>query len=266
LKLVLAKTKVFWGYSIKYPTQTAAQDSIPIPPPTTALGALAAAYAKYLKLPETLIAGGRIYSTAAKLLLDGIVKYATSALITPVAVKHSDVTRNIMLIYQRHRESKYHFAAQAMSKVYATSIKNQLVLAYVVRDDQAELISKIAWGITAVGCKEGLVSVNEVAVYNIPASIVKAGTTAVTHFITPSELALCERSCTEVELCELTPQSYLAGRECSRKTYLVPLSPKARDVFGGSMKIRVKTDTLLLELPLTCNVKTSVLLPKEVVD
>jgi len=264
LKLVVIKTKVFWGYSIKYPTQTAAQDSIPIPPPTTALGALAAAYAKYLKLPETLRAGGRIYSTAARLLLDGVVKYATSALITPVAVKHSDVTRNIMLIYQRHKESRYHFAAQAMSKVYAPSVDNQLVLAYVVRDSQAELISKIAWGITTIGCKEGLVSVGEVAIYDIPATIARAGTTVETHFITPSELASCERSCTEVELCELSPESYLAGRACSRKSYLVPLSPRVRDIFGGSMQVKVKADALLLELPLTRSIKSAILLPKEV--
>jgi len=264
LKLVTVKASIFWGYSVKYPTQTAAQDSIPIPPPTTVLGALASAYARYLKLPEVLKVGKGVYSTAVKLLLDGVVKYATSALVTSVAVKQGDVVRNIILIYQRHKESRYHFAVQAVSKVYAPSSRGQLVLAYVVGDSQAELVSKVAWGITAVGCKEGLISVSEVLVHDVPTNVVKAGTPVDTYFITPSNIARCVRSCMEVELCKLTTESYLSGGLCPKECYLVPLSPGVRDVFGGLMRVETVREALVVDLPVADGLKTKVLIPAEV--
>lgn len=261
-KLVLVKSKIFWGYSIKYPTQTAAQDSIPIPPPTTTLGALAAPYAKYMKLPEALIIDGKTYSTAAKLLLDKVVKYCTSGIEDPNAVKYSDISRSIILPYQRYKERRFHFAAQSVSKIYAPSLDKRLLLAYLVNDNYVELVSKIAWGITSIGNKEGLISVDDVSVYDVR----KVSKPVVeTPFITPSSLAQCISGCIEVESCSLDVSSYSAGTICKNEIYLIPVCPDIKDLFGGQMKVSVSKDAAVVEITLNSG-STYIVLPKSNVD
>jgi len=262
-KVVLVKAKTLWGFSIKYPTQTAAQDSIPLPPPTTVLGALAVQYAKYNKLPEISRVGTKLYSTAAKLLTDRIVRYCTSGIKYPSVAKYNDINRSIMLMYQRHKEFKYHFAAQAMGKTYTLIPTNYMLLAYIVEDNYVELITKIAWGISSVGSREGLVSVTDVTSYdlkNITKGVID------THFITPSNIAECVKDCTEVELCVLTPESYLAGDICRSDKFLIPVHGGIRDVFGGSMRVKVTNNAMVFEVPLDNDEYTHIILPKEVIS
>lgn len=266
-KLVLVKTKVFWGYSIKHPTQTAAQDSTPLPPPTTVLGALASPYAKYKKLPEASRIGTRVYSTAVELLLNGVIKYCTSGITDPLAVKYSDVARNIMLIYQRHKVKDYHFAVQAMGKVYAPllgdELKSKLLLAYVVNDEYVELITKLAWGITSVGSKEGLVSVDDVTVHDL--KIVEHKKVVETPFITPTNVAECNAGCIELELCLLNAESYLAGEVCKTSRFLIPTYSGIKNLFGGCMKVNVGNNAIVSVLPLDSGA-IYIVMPKEVLN
>jgi len=265
-KLVLVKIKVFWGYSIKYPAQSAAQDSIPLPPPTTVLGALASPYAKYAKLPETLRIDAKAYSTAVKLLADGVVKYCTSGITDPLATKHSDMSRNVMLIYQRHKEKDYHFAAQAMGKVYAPlpnrGLGSRLLLAYVVSDECVELVTKLAWGITSVGGKEGIVSVDDVTVHEL--MVVNKGVVE-TPFITPASIAECNVGCMEVELCLLSTDSYLAGEVCKTGRFLIPTYPGVKNLFGGYMRVNVSANATVSKLPIDSGI-TYIVMPKEALD
>lgn len=267
VRLVLVKAKVFWGYSIKYPSQSAAQDSSPLPPPTTVLGALATPYAKYVKLPETSRIGAKTYSTAVKLLVNGVVKYCTSGITDPLAAKYSDIARNIMLIYQRHKEREYHFAAQAMGKVYAPlprdGLRSKLLLAYVVSDKYVELITKLAWGITSVGSKEGLVSVDEVTAHDL--KIVESRGVVETPFITPTSIAECNAGCTEVELCSLNAESYSAGEVCKTDRFLIPTYPAVKNLFGGYMKVNVGSNAAVAVLPLDYGV-TYIVMPKEAIS
>jgi len=262
-KIVLVKAKTLWGFSTRYPTQTAAQDSIPLPPPTTVLGALALQYARYSRLPETTTLGTKLYSSTVNLLTNKIIKYCTSGIKYPSVVKHSDVNRSIMLIYQKHKEFKYHFAAQAMSKAYTLIPENPILLAYIVEDSYVELISKLAWGISSVGSKEGLISVTDITIHDlkiITKNIVD------TPFITPSNIVECVKDCMEVELCVLTPESYLADSICKSGKFLIPVHGGIRDLFGGTMRVRISDNAVAIEVPLDSNEYSYLVLPKEVVS
>ncbi|MCX8186883.1 MAG: type I-A CRISPR-associated protein Cas5a [Sulfolobales archaeon] len=263
MKLIIAKAKVFWGYSIKQPTQTAAQDPIPLPPPTTVLGALASPYAKYLKLPEVVKVNNRNYSTAVKLLLDDVVRYSTSGLMDSTAVKYSDISKNIMLIYQRHKGKEYYFAVQAMGKVYTPTMRESLLLAFIVNKD-TELMSKLCWGITAIGNKEGLISVYDVATYDLKL-IENTNQLIETPFITPSRIARCEAGCVEIDLCTLSTDSYISGKVCTKEPYLIPVYREVKDLYGGSMSVRADKGASIVEVPLETR-KTYLLIPKEVVE
>ncbi|MEM1898807.1 MAG: type I-A CRISPR-associated protein Cas5a [Sulfolobales archaeon] len=265
MKLVVVKARIFWGYSIKQPTQTAAQDSIPLPPPTTVLGAIAAPYAKYFKLPETLKIGGNTYSTTAKLLIDDLIKYCSAGLLESTAVKYSDTSRSIMLIYQKHKERKYHFAAQAVGKVYTPSWKENLLLVYIVDDKYSELISKISWGIISLGSKEGIVSVCDVITSDVKKLEVR-NQLVKTPFITPSRIAFCEAGCAEIKLCRISPDSYLSGSVCVEEDYLVPIHPDVRDLYGGLMRVRPNDKAAVVEVPLGDGVKTYILVPEGVIS
>lgn len=262
-KVILVKARTLWGFSIKYPTQTAMQDSIPLPPPTTVLGALAAQYARYNKLPETLKIGTKLYSSAVKLLLDKIIKYCTSGLKYSSAIKYSDISRSIMLIYQRYKEPKFHFAAQSTSKVYTLMPESPLLLICVTEDPYAELIYKLAWGISSVGSKEGLVSVTDVALHDLKVVSKKV---VDTYFITPSNIAECVRNCIEVELCGLAPESYLADAVCKSTRFLIPVRGDIKNLFGGSMRVNVTDNAVVTEIPLDDKEYTYIVLPKEVIS
>ena len=74
-KMILrVKAGLSWGFMIHVPFQTASPQPIPYPPPTTLVGALAAAYARWKDYPETLLFNGRPYSFAVRLLLDKMVR------------------------------------------------------------------------------------------------------------------------------------------------------------------------------------------------
>ncbi|MEM1983564.1 MAG: type I-A CRISPR-associated protein Cas5a [Sulfolobales archaeon] len=265
MKLVIVKARIFWGYSIKQPAQTAAQDSTPLPPPTTVLGALASSYARYFKLPEIIKINDNIYSTAAKLLMDNIIKYCTSGLMEP-AVKYSDISRNIMLTYQRHKQKDYHFAVQAMGKVYSPSNKGGILLAYIVNKEY-DLISKISWGITTIGSKEGMVSVYDVITTDIKKVEIRKNQIIKTPFITPADIARCEKGCTEVSLCSLSPDSYLAESVCREEKYLIPVYPEIKDIYGGeSMVLKVIDNVEAIETRLEGDNKTYILVPGGIVD
>lgn len=265
-KLVLVKAKVFWGYSIKCPAQSAAQESVPLPPPTTAIGALAASYARYMKLPEALRIKNNVFSTTVKLLADKIVRYGTSGLINLLATKYSDMNRNIMIIYQRRKEREFHFAAQAMGKIYVSGsngyMSDNLILAYVVDDAHVELITKIAWGITSIGSKEGLVSVDDVVVYDIATVDEKV---VETPFVTPASIARCSDRCVEVEMCTLSEESYLAGKMCKTSPFLVPVSREINSTFGRFMRVEVGRNVAVSKITLE-NKPIYIVIPSEVVS
>ena len=267
LKALLVKANLLWGFSTKIQSQTATQDAIPLPPPTTVLGALASSYARYFGLPETIYLKGRKASTAVELLHKGVIKYATSGLINAIGVKHSDMLRNIMLPYQRHKEPRYHFAVHSMGRVYVISNRSDLVLVYLVNDQFIDLVSKLAWGITAIGSKEGIISVSDVSVIELSdIKKIPKGYILETIFMTPFHVASCEINCIEIDSCDLREESYYSGIECPRTRYLVPVNPKLRELYGGDMRVRLKNDAYIAELQLINEKKTNLIIPEGVFE
>ena len=263
----MVKANTFWGYSIKFPGQTASQETLPLPSPTSVLGALASSYARYFRKPETaILEKNKRASTSAELLAKRIVLYATSGLMDPIGAKHSDITRNIILPYQRRKGTRYHFAAHSMSRIYAPSNRSDLVLVYVVNDQYAELIKRLSWGIVAIGSKESVVSVSNVSLID-PIELKKGsrGQTVDTYFMTPSTLARCVRSCLEIEACQLREESYYSGEECPKIRYLIPINASLREFYGGSMRIELIEESLLIDLQIYNSRKTILIVPKEVI-
>jgi len=151
-----------WGFSVKYPLESAAQRAVAYPMPSTLVGALAATFAEV----ETKWDGSVAYSKAVE-LLDSIV-FATARYlvnnplpISPDVIAVVDVNRNIVAPYlrrQHRRDRRMWFSAQGMGKVFAPL---PLEIVYLTADPN---LGKYAWGIYRIGSKEGLFSVYDVEV------------------------------------------------------------------------------------------------------
>ncbi len=162
MKAIIVKTTPVWGFSIKYPGQSAAQDAFPYPPPSTLLGALASGYARLNGLPEK---AGSKESTTIRLL--DTVRYVTVCM-RGFGVKQLDPQRNIVIGFQRkerRKNPKYWRGLQAMGKMYA--LNSELRVVYIVEDGYAIELARAAWNITYIGGKESLVNVKDVEIHDM---------------------------------------------------------------------------------------------------
>ncbi len=180
MKTLLVKARPVWGFTVKYPSQSAAQETLPYPPPSTLIGALASGYARLLSLPEK---DGDKTSLTVRLL--DYVRYATIC-IRGYGVKQSDPHRNIVIGFQRkerRRNPRYWYGLQAMGKVYFPDAEARIV--YIVEDEQVDTLAKAAWNILYLGSKEGLITVEEVKVIDIEVVDDDYGETC---YMTPKDL------------------------------------------------------------------------------
>lgn len=167
--MVVSRVKLAWGFSVRYAGLSAAQPSLPLPPPTTVIGFYAEPLARLLGLPEYGLAK---HCSPAGLL----AKYTLGAAAgldpeSPVAIStHSDVTRVLSLPYQRKRRDwePYAWSVQALGAAYGPGARLYLGIvvdaeglareAGVDAEKLAEPIARAGW---RLGSKEGLVSVLE---------------------------------------------------------------------------------------------------------
>jgi len=159
MKAIVVKARLHWGFSVKKPVQSAAQEPLLYPPPSTLIGALARGYASLKGLGERLQVKGSLYSPTVRVL--DKVYYATIA-IHDAAILHQDMNRNITGVYMRpiHRKDpKNWFGVQAMGKTL--SINGKCTILYILREPDRDLALS-AWSLLCLGSKESLVSVNDV--------------------------------------------------------------------------------------------------------
>ena len=271
VKVLHVKATAPWGWSIKAPGQSAAQTPIPVPPPSTLLGALAYPYFTFKGWPELIFENGAYYSPAYKLLEQ--VSYAAFGISTSVATVHQDLTKNVIAPYLRqpHRKiSSNWFGAQAMGKTINPNGK--IEIAYVLRPgaDEAGLL-KAAWSITRLGSKEGIIAVEDASVQEVVPAEMRL---AITAFYAPY-------SCVEViepggEIIEFwdyrDPRAYIygnterrRGRGAKREEERIPSStmkfvvPMEKGPYGGKMSVRVKEEGVILKLR-----ETSLIVPRDV--
>ncbi len=180
MKAILVKAILVWGFSIKYPGQSAAQEAFPYPLPSTLLGALASGYARLKGLPEKT---GEKESSTVRLL--DMVRYVTACM-RGYGVKQLDPQRNVVIGFQRKERRKnprYWHGLQAMGKVYA--LKTRLHILYLVGEKHVEELAKAAWNIVYIGGKESLVNVEDVELHVIEVLDEDYGETC---YMTPAEI------------------------------------------------------------------------------
>ncbi|NPA85544.1 MAG: hypothetical protein GXO07_06040 [Crenarchaeota archaeon] len=158
-----------WGFGVRYPKGTAAQMAPPLPPPSTAIGAVAESIAVRYGLPESVREGKRVCSTAYR--IRKAVKGAAFALSpespTGIVVR-AEITKIMQIIYTGKKDEKEWTGAQAVASAYAPKA---IIYMMVVFDEsllERELrfmgvddsVERVLEGVTIrrIGSKEGIVA------------------------------------------------------------------------------------------------------------
>lgn len=234
---VRARGRFFSTFSVAYPRQTSAPASLPVPPPTTLVGALSASHAALAKSPEVVVTEGSLASRSVELLR--WVRYAALALDEGRAVPFQDLMRYLMLPYQHRTGPRYWFGASAFGRVSAPL---GFSVVYIVDEERADYVSKLAWGLVRLGSKESLVEVDDVRVLEVVESGRRGAATA---YYTPARLASCREGCAEVYMWPLSPDAY-TRKGAGLEKWLVPYSPYGS--YGGVMRVDVVGDGVVLDL------------------
>ncbi len=206
MKAVRVLLKLHWGYSIKHPSFSAGQPSLRYPPPTTLFGALSYPLAVMRGLPELVLEEGDLYSTAARML--GQVLWACfrfDGFNPRMLLETRDISRVLIAPYVRAENvypgSQNIWAVQVHGKVYAPGLTLDVV--YLTRDEIVEEVARAAWGIVRLGCREALVSVENVMV--LEARLVEGVGVVKTAYSFPLSLA---RACKGSYTVETLPAPY----------------------------------------------------------
>ena len=145
-----------WGFSVRAVYTSAASRPYPLPPPTTLVGALAAAYARIKGLSEVTIKNEILYSRAVELI--NKVLWATMKIYSYAAM-YSDMGRLVRTHYLRdeyRRDPKRWFGVSSVGKVYTSSAFRIL---YILRGANDLPYDVLGRSITSLGSKEGLVHI-----------------------------------------------------------------------------------------------------------
>ncbi len=158
-----------WGWSVRVPGASVGGASLPLPPPSTLVGALASPLARMLGWGETIVEKGVVYSSTLKLVRH--LEAAGARIVDGVAAFFSDPLKAVNIPYlrpQNRLNENMWFSLQAMGAYSAPSVKLEATL--VFKDTLLEegvdekTLEAAAWSISRIGCKEGLVHVSSVVV------------------------------------------------------------------------------------------------------
>jgi len=174
MKAVKVELEYHWGFSIRRPYLSASEPSLKIIPPTSLIGALSRGLAYLNGWSEVVERENKYYSSAIRIL--NKCKWATMALKGTFLpgiglVETRDILRAVIAHYQRRENIEpgaVMFAPQLHGRVYAPSLR--VCAVYIVEDDYLTEVSRATWGILALGCKESLVSVEDVKVVGLEES------------------------------------------------------------------------------------------------
>lgn len=235
--IVLVETVFSWGYILKPPFLALGGRSVPYPPPTTLVGALAYPYIRSRNdSREVVFINKKPYSPAV-MLLDK-VRYAVMGYPRPSMIQVMDMNRYASYGYLRSDHKKRRnmwFAIMGIGKNY---IPYKSVIAYVVEDKWSTEISRTAWGITRIGSKEGLVSVTKVTVVDHPRTL--SNKAVKTIFPVPASIVKKPvKGCEKIKLWRLDREAYSAVKDPGKymEEYYVPYH--SGGVYGGEMLVEI---------------------------
>ncbi len=240
ISLVLVETIFSWGYILKPPYLALGGKSLPYPSPTTLVGALTYPYMRYRGDAREIIFIDRKPHSPAVNLLDK-VKYAVMGYLKPSSIQVVDINKYASYGYLRgtYRERKeMWFSIMGVGKNY-TPYKS--VIAYLVKREHIEEIGKIAWGITRIGSKEGLVSVKKVTVIREPETITRKRVKTI--FPVPARLVKTPMdNYDKIKFWRLCRETYSTIKDPSEymEDYYVPRH--VGGVYGGEMTVELEPD------------------------
>ncbi|MEM0297601.1 MAG: type I-A CRISPR-associated protein Cas5a [Zestosphaera sp.] len=241
--VVLVKARAPAGVSVYYPLVTTTAPIYPLPPPTTLVGALAYPYVRTEKSVELMEEGGEAYSPAV-LILNKVLYVAAGA---EGWMPTRDVERVYQLIYQkRTRWNMLGLAYTIGVRGNIYYLNDRLYLLYILTDVG---LAKYAYGITRVGRKENLVSVEDVLIEELSKVVKSVGSgTFETYFYLPEEIAVCTNH-EIVSLPKLTKENF--GRTTSLNTDKYCVSKGLRTVVGElkSTGALIRIDDLEIPVP-----------------
>jgi len=148
-----------WGYALRLVPFSKSKPALPVPPPTTFIGALAYPLNVILGMPENYgeVSGADRYRS---------MFVSVNARINVPIIKYGDLTR---VFWYRKEEKTVQSDAISLEKVYSMSDGGSIDVIYVVNEDEVERIvgelstlKLAAWGVSRVGSKESIVSVENV--------------------------------------------------------------------------------------------------------
>jgi len=166
--LLIVDGVMSWGFSVRAALTSAGSQSYPLPPPTTLVGALAAAYARLNYLPEVVATGGDIYSRVREFV--GMIPWATIKFRRYI-ISYSDLGRLARAHYLRGEYRSFEhvdkwFGVSSFGKVYAPYTPFRIVYVVGGRTGSVDLkeLLKASLSIVSIGSKEGLVHVRDARV------------------------------------------------------------------------------------------------------
>ncbi len=168
MRAVRVVAKLHWGFSVKHPFLSASQPSFIVPPYSTLIGALAYPWNLLRNGTEIVVEDGIFYSSVVGML--EIVPWVTFRLLDfdpRWLIETRDLNRVLMAPYVRsdhvYPYSNNLWGVQAHGKVYAPGLTLEIV--YLVRSGLEDHVARAAWGLTRIGVKEALVSVQMVSLH-----------------------------------------------------------------------------------------------------
>lgn len=222
--MILALTleaEYHWGYWVRVPFSSKFQASLPLPPPTTLLGALANGLIKdgFLRGPD----GGKLvgeiflvsmkkgrrkidFRSPASVLDDALITASAALAKGRTAFIIEDINKYVTLLLQqkvkedvngrkipRRYLPKYRTGAIYCGKVYYPSGPIEVVYLFeftelekIVDGNPAHAIERAAWRISRIGSKESLVSIKKVSCMEFNESDINKGKVE-TRFYFPSK-------------------------------------------------------------------------------
>ena len=148
-----------WGYALRLVPFSKSKPALPVPPPTTFIGALAYPLNVILGMPENYgeVSGADRYRS---------IFVSVNAKINVPIIKYGDLTR---VFWYRKEEKTVQSDAISLEKVYSASDGGSIDVIYIVNENEVERIvgdlstlKLAAWGISRIGSKESIVSVENV--------------------------------------------------------------------------------------------------------
>ena len=173
MEFLLVRVRFSWGFAARLQPQSKMRMAFKYPPPTTLLGALAYPFIRRRGAGrlEVITKGKKVISAADK--LKGLVKEVATSLHEEPSIYGSYLRVN--RIYRKSLD----FAVTAFPSSFVYSNEEGLADLVYVMEEVSEDLERAAWGITRIGSRESVVSVESVYVGE---AIPKRGNSVKTRF------------------------------------------------------------------------------------